>query len=375
MKPNLGIYLHIPFCRRKCLYCDFCSFPASTEELRAAYTDALCREVRSYRDAAHAYTVDTVYIGGGTPSCLSVTETERLLACLFENFDISENAEITSEVNPATADEEILRVWHTLGINRLSVGVQSFDDVELRALGRLHTAGEAEAFVAAARRAGFENIGLDLMYGIPGQTMASFSATLSRAVSLAPTHISAYSLQVEEGTPFFELRDTLDIPDDDANADLYDLCRTTLENAGYRQYEISNYARDGHFCRHNMRYWRMSPYIGMGVAAYSCFEGVRYGHDRDLAAYLASDFASRPVGETLTAAAREYESVMLGLRLSDGIDDRAFSSAFGYTFSEKYGARLAPYVAAGLAKQTGHGYALTPRGMYVSLAILAEILA
>lgn len=375
MKPELGIYLHIPFCRRKCLYCDFCSFPATSEELRAAYTDALCREMRSYREAARAYTVDTVYIGGGTPSCLSVTETERLLACLYDNFDISAGAEVSSEVNPATADEEKLRVWRGLGINRLSVGVQSFDDGELRALGRLHTAGEAVAFVAAARRAGFENIGLDLMYGIPRQTPESFAATLARAVSLSPTHISAYSLQVEEGTPFFERRDTLDIPDDDANADLYDLCRATLETAGYAQYEISNYAKDGYQCRHNLRYWRMSPYIGMGVAAYSYFEGVRYGHDRDLPAYLASDFASHPAGEPLNAAEREYESVMLGLRLAEGIDDRAFALAFGYTFSEKYGARLAPYAAAGLVKRTEHGYALTPRGMYVSLAILAEILA
>lgn len=374
MKPDIGIYIHIPFCRRKCLYCDFCSFTGVDSATRSRYVDALVRELRSYSAPLAPYTVNTVFIGGGTPSLLAAEETERVFDALRTCFDLAPDAEITSEVNPATADGEKLARWRAAGVNRLSIGVQSFSDTELRALGRLHTADEAEAFYRAAHRAGFANIGLDLMYGIPGQTATSLAETLRRAVALAPEHISAYSLQVEEGTPFYDRRETLALPGDDENADLYDLVTHELAGAGYRHYEISNYAKPGYESRHNLRYWRMSPYIGVGVAAYSYFEGARYGHGRDLAAYLADDFSRRPPAEPRGDGDTEEEYIMLALRLADGIDDEDFRRAFGVTFTERYGARMAPFAAEGLAARTGRGWALTERGMYVSLALLAEIL-
>ena len=374
MKPDIGIYIHIPFCRRKCLYCDFCSFTGIDAATRSRYVDALVRELRSYSAPLAPYTVNTVFIGGGTPSLLAAEEAERVFDALRTCFDLAPDAEITSEVNPATADGEKLARWRAAGVNRLSIGVQSFSDTELRALGRLHTADEAEAFYRAARRAGFANIGLDLMYGIPGQTAASLAETLRRAVALSPEHISAYSLQVEEGTPFYDRRETLALPGDDENADLYDLVTRELASAGYRHYEISNYAKPGYESRHNLRYWRMSPYIGVGVAAYSYFEGARYGHGRDLAAYLADDFSRRPPAEPRGDGDTEEEYIMLALRLADGIDDEDFRRTFGVTFTERYGARMAPFVAEGLATRTGRGWALTERGMYVSLALLAEIL-
>lgn len=374
MKPDVGLYVHIPFCRKKCLYCDFCSFAGTDETLRAAYTDALCREIGSYRDALRNFRIDTIYFGGGTPSCLAPAETARILDQIAAVAEIAPDAEVTSEVNPATADERLLGEWRAMGFNRVSIGVQSFSDRELAALGRLHTADEAEEFVRAAFRAGFQNVGLDLMYGIPHETPASFRETLERAIALSPTHISAYSLQIEEGTPFFEEKDRLVLPTDEENADLYDLCRETLGAAGYEQYEISNYAKPGYASKHNLRYWKLSPYIGVGVSAYSYFEGVRYGHSRSLAEYLQDDFSRRPAGETETAESREYETVMLGLRLREGIDDAAFARDFGVTFTEKYGEKMAPYVHHGLAYHTGHGMALTPAGMYVSLGILSEIL-
>ncbi len=338
-----------------------------------AYVEALCREIRSYAPRLVGYVADTVYIGGGTPSCLTLEETQHILSILASCIPLTEDAEVTSEVNPATADVRMLRAWRAMGINRLSVGVQSFQDEELLALGRLHTAREAEDFLRAAREAGFRNISLDLMYGIPGQTEESFRATLARALALAPDHISAYSLKVEEGTPFARMQESLPLPGEDADVAFYDLCVATLAAAGYRHYEISNYAKDGFVSRHNLRYWQMEEYIGFGLAAYSYFGGIRFGRDRNLTDYLARDFLQDlDIREEPTDI--ELETVMLGLRLDTGIDEEHFRSRFGYGFREKYGARLAPYVEHGLVLYEGAVTRLTDRGMYVSLGILSRIL-
>jgi oxygen-independent coproporphyrinogen-3 oxidase len=373
---TVGLYIHIPFCARKCLYCDFCSFEGSDEALREAYTEALCREIAAWRAPLETRVVDTVYIGGGTPSMLSVRQTARILEALHAAFLFAPQVEVTSEVNPATADAEKLRAWHALGVNRLSIGVQSFSDRELTALGRLHTADEAEKFVHLARTCGFEDLSLDLMYGITGQTPESFGATLTRATALEPTHISAYSLKVEPGTPFSAMGDRLVLPDEDTEVDMYESCVSTLASHGYRHYEISNYAKAGYECRHNLRYWTMQEYVGFGVAAYSFFGGRRFGCDRDLKAYLGRDFSHMPPSSEapLTEAELESDTVMLGLRLGDGIGEETFRRRFGYGFYEKYGARLAPYLAHGLVHFDGQRTALTDRGMYVSLALLCEIL-
>ncbi len=372
---KVGIYVHIPFCARKCPYCDFCSFEGSSAEEREAYTAALCREIASYREALADYTADTVYFGGGTPSMLAAEQTERVLRAICSAVPLAPDAEITSEVNPATADAEKLRAWRGMGINRLSVGVQSFCDTELAALGRLHTAGQAQDFLSLAGTCGFDNVSLDLMYAIPTETPETLGTTLSRAIETGVKHISAYSLKIEDGTPFAAMRRKLILPDEDAEADLYAQCIDTLAQAGYRHYEISNYALPGYECRHNLRYWRMEEYIGVGVAAYSFFDGKRYGCDRDLAAYLHRDFTKPPIsGTPLTPAQREYETVMLALRLREGIEEEAFRRAFGYGFFEKYGRRLAPFLTHGLAARDGTRTYLTDRGLYVSLGVLAEIL-
>ncbi len=372
MSKQVGIYIHIPFCERKCLYCDFCSYEGTTAAHRVAYVDALCREITAYAPRLVGYEADTVYIGGGTPSMLTCEETKRILSTLRSVVPFSAHAEVTSEVNPATADAEKLRAWQRMGINRLSIGVQSFQDAELRALGRLHTADEAEAFIRTARDVGFDNLSIDLMYGIPGETPESFRNTLDRAVTLSPDHISAYSLKVEEGTPFARMREQLTLPDEDTEVSLYEMCVSVLGGAGYRHYEISNYARAGYESRHNLRYWQMRDYIGFGLAAYSCFEGKRFGRDRDMDAYLSRDFRV-DMGVKAEPMDVELETVMLGLRLADGIREEDFRQRFGYGFWEKYGERMQPFVTHGLAVHDGEKTYLTDSGMYVSLGILAEI--
>ena len=372
---KVGIYIHIPFCLPKCLYCDFCSFPGVDDITKGKYVEALKRELRSYAQALEGYVVDTIYFGGGTPSLLEVGQTEQLLNTIKEIATVDPQVEITSEVNPATADEAKLRAWRAMGINRLSVGVQSFVDAELKQLGRRHTAKEAEEFLLLAKACGFDNLSLDLMYAIPWQTQKSFAYTLSRAISLSPTHISAYSLKIEEGTPFATLQEGLDLPDEDTEVALYEMCIDTLQKAGYYQYEISNYAYPNYESRHNLRYWKMSPYIGVGVAAHSYFEGKRYGNDRDMAAYLTRSFCGVPQDvEGSDRDTRMYETVMLGLRLQGGISEKEFQNTFGVGFFETYGEKVTPLLKTGLITYDGERTALTPKGMYVSLAILSQIL-
>lgn len=375
MKPDgIGLYLHVPFCRRKCGYCDFCSFPDTTPAVRDAYADALIREMRAYAPLTRDVTVDTVFFGGGTPTMLTRGQFARLLAGIRESFCLSPGAEITCEANPAAADLSLVADLRELGVNRLSVGVQSFSDPELAALGRLHTAAEAYRFLSGLRGAGYDRFSLDLMYAIPGQTPESWQHTLTTALSLSPPHLSAYSLKVEEGTPFFARRDALNLPDADGDADLYDACVARLTAAGYNHYEISNYAAPGCECRHNLHYWREEPYIGLGVAAHSFFGGYRYGCDRDLAAYLRREFHPAPHGEAILPATKEYEAVMLGLRLREGIREDRFRARFGHGFREIYGARLAPLIPAGLVQSDDDATRLTDRGMYVILSVLDRIL-
>ena len=374
MSKRVGIYIHVPFCLRKCHYCDFCSFVGVGEGVRRAYATALCEELRAYRPYAAGYEVDTVYFGGGTPSLLAAEDMARVLGAIREVFSVREDAEITAEVNPKTADRELLSRWRELGICRLSIGVQSFDDGELSALGRLHTAREAEELFSLARKTGFENVTIDLMYAIPTQTRESFRRTLRRAIALRPDHISAYGLKIEEGTPFAERVEELHLPDGDAEADLYMDCVRILGEAGYRHYEISNYALPGRESRHNLRYWQMGEYIGIGVAAHSYFDGRRYGHSRDLAAYLSCPRPTLDTQEKQTEEEREYETVMLALRTADGIDERVFRAAFGYGFREKYAARLAPLAEAGLVLYEGEHTRLSDGAMYVCLAVLGHLL-
>ncbi len=330
----------------------------------------ICAAAPLYRE----WTVDTVFFGGGTPTLLSADAWKRLTDTVRHHFSLAPDTEWTSEANPAAGSKEALSVMRECGINRLSIGMQSANDRELAALGRAHRHADLLHTVEDARAAGFTNINLDLMLGIPLQTAESFADSLAEAMALAPMHLSVYSLQIEEGTPFFEKRHLLPLPSEEDEAAMMAYLQEETARNGLSRYEISNYAKDGYACRHNLRYWRMEDYLGFGIAAHSLIGNRRFYNGEELDAYLATPTGVRCEEETLTAADREYETVMLGLRLGEGISEEDFRSRFGHGFRDRYGSRLAPFIKEGLVTCTQEKTALTPRGMALSNTILAEIL-
>lgn len=363
--PMLGLYLHIPFCRSKCLYCDFCSIPHAAGERMVAYADAMERDLLARAEDCRDDTVDTVYFGGGTPTCLPPEVLCGLLATVLSCYNVAENAEITTECNPGTVTPEDLVKLREGGFNRLSMGLQSAQAGELRALGRLHSFADFAETFRAARAAGFANLSADVMFGIPHQTAESFADTLEKLCDLRPDHVSAYALTVEEGTPFGRRgAAALNLPDEEAVRDMYLGMVEFLGKRGLAQYEISNFARAGYESRHNLKYWTLGEYLGFGPAAYSDFGGARFGNSRDLDGYLAGRDITAEC-ERPTAKTRASERAMLGLRLARGLDSETLGAARC--------AVLDRYVPAGLAKRTGDRYALTPAGMLVSNAILSEL--
>ena len=370
---KLGIYLHIPFCGSKCHYCDFCSFPNQSKSTMQAYCDAMRTQMERYAPLASDCEVDTVYFGGGTPTALPQEMLCSLLAWVKQQFRVSKHAEITAECNPATANAAYFAAMRQAGFNRLSIGAQSMHDSELRLLGRAHTVGDFCETVSLARAVGFANISADLMYGIPDQTRASLGASVERLCALGVEHISAYGLKIEEGTPFYQKRNSLNLPDDDEVAAMYEDTVSALAAHGLMRYEISNFARAGYESRHNLKYWECDDYLGFGVAAYSCFGDRRFGISRDFAAYLDT----RDVLEedaVITPAERMTEYVMLGMRLEKGIDKATFAARFGCTFDEVYASRLAPYIKSGFVLDDEQVCRFTTAGFLVSNAILAEVL-
>lgn len=377
---HIGLYIHIPFCRSKCPYCDFCSFPHPAEDTMAVYADELCRRIRAagekIAEDGRIEGVDTVYFGGGTPTLLPIDSVRQITRAVQESFAVLPDAEVTVEGNPAAASVEALAAWRAGGVNRLSLGVQSVHDTELRALGRLHRWGDVERTVADARAEGIDNINLDFMLGIPYQTSDTLAETLERAVSLVPQHLSAYTLMLEEGTSYHRRgRAALGLPADEDTADeqavaLWEQASRTLTAAGYEHYEISNYARPGYRSRHNLHTWQCHDYLGLGVAAHSCLHGERYAQSRDLAAFLRGE----DITESRAPADYETESIMLALRLADGIDYAAFENRFGHSFTATYGDRVAPLVTAGYMEDDGTRVRLTEKGFLVSNAVIGEIL-
>ena len=366
---SLGLYLHLPFCRSRCAYCDFCSSVGREADI-PRYVDALLSEMASR--PADGYTVDTVYLGGGTPSLLPGRELARLLDGIAAHYRLSGDAEITCEVNPGTADFDKFSLLKALGVNRVSLGVQSLSDRALRAIGRIHTAEEAREAYRAARRAGLRNISLDLMTGLPGETPRELADTVRGILALAPEHISAYALTLEEGTPLALSPLRAALPDEEAAADAMESAAAMLVEGGFCRYEISNYARGGFESRHNLRYWRGEEYIGLGVAAYSYFGGRRFGAPRDLDGYLDGRPLPGVDVETVTPAERERERVMLSLRLSEGIDRAAYLRDFGRDPASLFGEVASRYPAH--LTVDDRAVALTPLGMSVSNPLIAECL-
>lgn len=363
----LGIYVHIPFCKSKCEYCDFYSLGGSRDRRTTdQYLQALADHIRETGRLAPDYTVDTVYFGGGTPSFFGAENLEKILDELQKRFHFGADPEITLEANPDSAqDISALRQLHDAGFDRLSLGMQSADDTELRRIGRVHTHAQTVRAVENARAAGFDNLSLDLIYGLPEQTMTRWQANLDAALSLAPEHLSCYGLKVEEGTPLSARRERFTLPDDDAQADMYLSAVGLLARQGYEQYEISNFCRPGRASRHNSRYWTLAEYLGFGPGAHSDFGGERFALARDLDAYLAGHTVYSECSAP-SARERETERVMLALRTTRGVA--------ADTLPEAARRILRNCEAHGLAHLSGGFYALTPRGFLVSNAILVDLL-
>ena len=387
----IGLYLHIPFCRSKCPYCDFCSYPRPSEEEMTAYADELARRIReageTYRIISHSEVgttssrrpVDTVYFGGGTPTLLPPAAVHGLFDAICRAFHILPDAEITVEGNPAAASRETLAVWRSRGVNRLSLGAQSAQTQELKALGRLHRWEDVIRTVEDARSVGIAHINLDFMLGIPHQTAESLADTLRRALALRPDHLSAYTLMLEEGTPFHRRgRAALGLPADEDTADeeavaLWEQASATLRAAGYEHYEISNYALPGCRSRHNLHTWQCRDYLGLGVAAHSCMDGVRFGQSRDLRGFLRGEDITE-LREVLTPSDREAEYIMLSLRLSDGIGEAEFARRFGRDFWHTYGEACIPFMAGGFLLREGGRVRLTETGFPVSNTVIAALI-
>ena len=378
-KEKLGIYIHVPFCVSKCGYCDFCSHPPKKGETER-YINALLLNMQDFGTSAKEYTVDTVYFGGGTPTLLHKKQIKDIMDCLYTYFNIEKNAEITIEANPGTVDKGMLRSFVSMGINRISFGLQSAHNDELAALGRIHTCEEFAESFEAARAAGFENINIDLMYGIPYQSEESFNRTLRFVKSLEPEHISVYGLKIEEGTPFYRMKDALPLPDEESEYRMYRTAHSTLESAGYSHYEVSNYAKPGYESKHNLRYWKNQKYLGFGVAAHSYFNGQRYAYTDDIEAYMLEMEHPNDISAILSECTnidvytKETEYVMLNMRLFCGVDMMDYRREFGEDFMHKYSSRLERYIDGGFVKVKDGRCAFTVKGMYVSNYILSEIL-
>ena len=368
----LGLYVHIPFCVKKCNYCDFCSFPILEASWRGEYIDRLCEELCSYKDKQIA--IDSIFFGGGTPSLLTPLEFDRICSAIKDSFVVLPDTEFTVESNPKTLDEEKLMAFVRNGVNRLSIGLQSIHKNEEKSLGRIHNYEDFLDSYALARRCGIKNINVDLMYGIPEQTMASFEETLSAVCHLSPEHISLYGLILEEGTPFYKMKDSLSIPSEDTECDMYYLAARQLSERGYSHYEISNYAKDGYECRHNLKYWHCDEYIGVGLSAYSYFDKKRFGNTDDPQAYLSGKCTEYDGAEEVDPATESYEYVMLRLRLKEGFSLSEYKNRFGRDFSDGREELLKRLSAADYLKINEGRIALTEKGFYISNSILTELI-
>ena len=374
---RLGLYLHIPFCRSKCDYCDFYSVPGHTERMDD-YTRALLLHLEELAPQASGFTVDTVYIGGGTPSVLGEERLKKILRSVEKRYRLDRSCEITVEVNPDSVNPRLLRTLRKAGANRISMGVQSSNDEELALLNRPHTFAQARQAVEMVRDAGFENLSLDLIYGLPGQSLESWRESVDEVLSLQPEHLSLYGLTLEEGTPLWQRRETLTLADGDGQADMYLWAVERLAQTGYDQYEISNFAREGYRSRHNLKYWTGQEYVGFGPAAHSDFGDRRYSYIRDLDGYIDGMLNGGQIvdsSELIPLEERGHEYLMLRLRTVQGID--------GEEYSQTYRRKFAPleellygYEERGWAVQEPESgrWHFTPTGFLLSNRLIGELL-
>ncbi|MGN0151089.1 MAG: radical SAM family heme chaperone HemW [Wujia sp.] len=396
MKRYVSLYVHIPFCAVKCKYCDFLSFDGESYGTMLRYVDCLCQEIKMYEPVAGDYIVRSVFIGGGTPSLLDESLITNIMAFIRKTFTLEKDAEVTIEANPGTLRHQKLHGYKAAGINRISIGLQSADDTMLKKLGRLHNYDQFVASYKAARRAGFKNINVDVMSGLPGQTIHSYVDTLSRVIDFQPEHISAYSLSIEEGTPFAQDESILEsLPTEIIDRKMYEITKKLLAANGYDRYEFSNYAKSGYECRHNMVYWTGGEYIGFGIGASSYFQGKRFSNLRDVFTYInimeetAEKFVTTDSMEmlyndtvkrlrenvtTIYIDSRMEEFMFLGLRMTCGVSRSDFEERFKKDIYEVYGSVLNKYIDQGFMATEGDRIFLTDAGIDVSNVILADFL-
>ena len=376
-KTPLGIYIHVPFCRSKCQYCDFYSVTNKEDRLLNGYLDAICAHVKEAGALAPGYVVDTVYFGGGTPSFFGAEGMAEILSVIRKSFDVSHSAEITFEANPDSVSDRLLKRLRSEGFNRVSLGIQCDDDEILKKIGRPHNYAQAVNAVQRIRKAGFRNLSVDLMYGLPGQSLEAWESTLENVLLLKPEHISCYGLKVEEGTPLYEYQQYCNLADDDTQADMYLSVIGILREHGYRQYEISNFCKKGNVSRHNLKYWTGGEYLGFGPDASSDFAGRRFTIIRDLWGYIdgisQGGQVLREVQEVpLRERAGEY--LMMRLRTASGIDPKEYEKRFLLPFAPLEAAMLR-FKEQRLAVKTFDGrWHLTPEGFLVSNTVISDLL-
>ena len=381
-----GLYIHIPFCVQKCRYCDFLSFPAGEDE-KADYVTLLCEELEKRSTCFSDHSIATVYVGGGTPSCLSAEQMNRIFEKVKACYRLQEEAEVTVEVNPGTVEGEKLLAYRNMGINRLSIGLQSTHDSLLKTLGRIHTLEDFLHTYHGARKAGFDNISVDLMSALPGQNKEMLRTTLEQVIALQPEHISCYSLIVEEGTPFYRMRDQMCFPDEEEDREMYEMTGRMLTEAGYRRYEISNYAKEGKTSVHNSSYWKRVPYLGVGLGASSFIEEHRFSNPSSMPEYrqmvaagLGKDHLQiwkMADPDTVTALSKEdcmEEFMFLGLRMMEGVSEAEFMDCFGESVDRVYGAVLSELVRDKLLVREDGRIFLTGYGIDVSNYVFEKFL-
>lgn len=370
----LGVYIHIPFCVQKCVYCDFLSAPA-TKEMQKAYVRALKREIEQEAGSYTDYIVETVFFGGGTPSILEAEEITECLAVLRKRYHIGKRAEITIEMNPGTATLEKLQGLRAAGVNRLSIGLQSAQNEELKLLGRIHTWEDFLHTYEMARAAGFRNINIDLMSALPGQSCKTWEDSLQKVLALRPEHISAYSLMIEEGTRLYDhLEEYPPVPSEEDDRRMYQRTKKLLQEHGYERYEISNYALKGWESRHNTVYWTRKAYAGFGLGASSMVADKRWNNTTDMTRYLAADGEKKENIQALSLQECMEEYMFLGLRRMQGVSAQGFYETFDKTMEEVYGTVIAKWIKEGYLQQKGDFVSLTEEGIDVSNVILADFL-
>ena len=375
-KTPLGIYVHVPFCRSKCAYCDFYSLTTKDDKIVDGYLDAICAHIKESGSLAPGYRVDTIYFGGGTPTFFGADGMATILTTIRRNFDVDNNAEITFEANPDSISDRLLHRLHAEGFNRVSLGVQTDDDEILKTIGRPHNYAQAVTAIDRIRRAGFKNLSLDLIYGLPGQTLRGWEETLDHVLRQNPDHISCYGLKLEPGTPLYEYRDQYEIPSDDDQADMYLTAVENLESRGYRQYEISNFCKRGMFSRHNMKYWTGGEYLGFGPSASSDFAGKRFTLARDVQTYMNGILRGGEVMEDvqeIPLRERAGEYLMLRLRTSSGISRQEYEKMFLLPF-DPIEEVMRKYRGVYTARTDQGRWRLNAKGFLISNSIISDLL-